>query len=56
MDLRILGLGVLVLIVVSGGAVLPFLGFSALVYLLAFLGHAAYSAWQAAERRSSDDR
>jgi len=55
-DFRLLGLGVLILIVASGGAVLPFLGFSAVVYLLAFLGHAAYSAWQAAERRSSDDR
>jgi hypothetical protein len=54
MDLRILGLLVLLLIVVSGGAVIPFLTVSAVLYLLALLAHVAMAAWS--KGAADDDR
>jgi hypothetical protein len=51
MDLRLLGLGVFVLIVVSGGAVIPFLGFSAIVCLAVFLAYAVSDLWRSADGR-----
>jgi hypothetical protein len=54
MDFRILGLLVFVLIVLSGGAVIPLLGFSAVVYLLAFLVHVGFTAWQGLGGRPGD--
>lgn len=51
MELRILGAIVFALIVLSGGAAIPFLGFSAVVYLAVFLIQTGVEVWQ----RFADD-
>jgi uncharacterized membrane protein YjgN (DUF898 family) len=50
-----LGFFVLVLIVLSGGAAIPLLGFSAAIYLLVFLVHLAVDAWKVVAGPASED-
>jgi uncharacterized membrane protein YjgN (DUF898 family) len=55
MEFRILGFFVFVLIVLSGGAAIPLVGFSAAIYLLVFLVHLAVDAWKVVAGPASDD-